>query len=427
MNYTHGMLEAFAALIMLVLLIESHFISKATPKRIVLNILLFALFILLVADAVSYLLSPSGKMGLLSEVFFLVSTCFAYNLLAIFHYYLVLNIREKKQISMWLGHLGFAVALAGGLMWVSSFWTGAVYTIVDGDYFRGPFFGVSQVIALSLVSYDCILIVLFFEELGKRDGIAFISYIFSVVVSLMLREMLPPLGIPFVYLAVTLSVIVMYTILHIEQNIELKLKEEKLVRSRVAIMLSQIQPHFLYNALNAIYYLCEKDAGLAQQAIAEFSDYLRGNLDSIGVEDNVPFERELTHIRNYLFLEKLRYEDELEIIYDLETLDFRLPPLTVQPLVENAVRYGVGQAPDGGSVIIRSTEHDAYYQVEVTDDGIGYHADEVQESGRSHIGISNVRERLELMVHGSLEIENREGGGTVARIRIPKMMEVMLN
>lgn len=192
-------------------------------------------------------------------------------------------------------------------------------------------------------------------------------------------------------------------------------------------MLSQIQPHFLYNALNAIYYLCEKNAGLAQQAIAEFSDYLRGNLDSIGVEDNVPFERELTHIRNYLFLEKLRYEDELEIIYDLETLDFRLPPLTVQPLVENAVRYGVGQAPDGGSVIIRSTEHDAYYQVEVIDDGIGYHADEVQEIGRSHIGISNVRERLELMVHGSLEIENREGGGTVARIRIPKMMEVMLN
>lgn len=97
MNYTHGMLEAFAALIILVLLIESHFISKATPKRIVLNILLFALFILLVADAVSYLLSPSGKMGLLSEVFFLVSTCFAYNLLAIFHYYLVLNIREKNR------------------------------------------------------------------------------------------------------------------------------------------------------------------------------------------------------------------------------------------------------------------------------------------------------------------------------------------
>ena len=186
-------------------------------------------------------------------------------------------------------------------------------------------------------------------------------------------------------------------------------------------MLSQIKPHFLYNALNAIHYLCEKDPLLAQNAISEFSDYLRGNLDSVNINRTVLFSKELEHIKNYLFLEKLRYEDELEIEYELSATNFFLPPLTVQPLVENAVRYGIGQAIDGGKLTIKTLESDAGYEIFVIDDGVGYEAENKKEDGRSHVGIENVRERLELMVGGILEIKSEKGKGTTAKIFIPRV------
>lgn len=200
-------------------------------------------------------------------------------------------------------------------------------------------------------------------------------------------------------------------------------QEAQLAASRISIMLSQIQPHFLYNSLNSIYYLCEKNPGKAQQAISDFSDYLRGNLDSLKNTVPVAFETELRHVEIYLSLEKMRFEEHLNIIYDIRERDFKIPALTVQPLVENAVKYGVGKAQNGGNVIISTVRCRDYIEVSVADDGVGYDVNEEKCDDRSHIGIENVRDRLWEMSRATLEIESEKNKGTRAIIKIPNRAE----
>ncbi len=199
-----------------------------------------------------------------------------------------------------------------------------------------------------------------------------------------------------------------------------KLKAE-LAESRISIMLSQIQPHFLYNCLNSIYYLCEKNPKAAKTAISEFSNYLRGNMSSLTSTSPIPFYKELDHLKNYLALEKMRFDDTLKVEWDIHTKDFMIPALTVQPLVENAVKHGICKSENGGTVRISTAESERFYEVEVTDNGEGFDNSEVSADGKAHTGIENVRNRLEKMCGGELIITSEKGKGTTALIRIPKI------
>lgn len=198
-----------------------------------------------------------------------------------------------------------------------------------------------------------------------------------------------------------------------------KLKVE-LEQSRIAVMLSQIQPHFLYNSLTSVMDLCDRDPKQAKAAIADFADYLRGNLASLKTENLISFRTELEHIEKYLRLEKLRFQDELEIVYDIQSKDFMLPSLSVQPLVENAVKHGVGQKIGGGTVTIQTYETEDKYVIRITDDGVGFEVGMYQEDDDTHIGIENITKRLDMMMNARLEIESKKGEGTTACILIPK-------
>ncbi len=208
-----------------------------------------------------------------------------------------------------------------------------------------------------------------------------------------------------------------------QKEVELARKENELSGSRVAIMLSQIQPHFLYNALSTIRVLCRKDPEKAELATVEFAEFLRGNMDSITADKPVSFEQELAHTRNYLNIEQIRFPQKLRIVYDIGPTLFRLPTLTLQPIVENAVRYGVTKRVEGGTVTIATRETDSAYLVTVIDDGIGYDPRQPHEDGRTHIGISNVQTRLAAMCGGTLEIHSTPGVGTEAIMEIPKGAE----
>ena len=196
--------------------------------------------------------------------------------------------------------------------------------------------------------------------------------------------------------------------------------QHELTQSRISIMLSQIQPHFLYNSLNSIGYLCEQDPPAAKTAVDNFAAYLRGNLDSLKRTKPVPFEKELEHVRIYLSLEKMRFDEELNLVWNIAATDFLIPALTVQPLVENAVKYGVGKKVGGGTVTISSAEYPDRFAVVISDDGVGYDPTVTQADGRTHIGIDNVGSRLASMVGGSLKIESEQNKGTTATITIPK-------
>ncbi len=205
-----------------------------------------------------------------------------------------------------------------------------------------------------------------------------------------------------------------------QASIKNKKMKAELENSRITVMLSQIQPHFLYNSLTSVMDLCDRNPKQAKAAIADFADYLRGNLSSLKTENLISFGTELEHIEKYLRLEKLRFEDELEVVYDIRARDFMLPALSVQPLVENAVKHGVGQKIGGGTVTIHTTETENEYIICVTDDGVGFTEGEYADDGGTHVGIENIKKRLDMMINARLEMESKIGIGTKACIFIPK-------
>lgn len=199
-----------------------------------------------------------------------------------------------------------------------------------------------------------------------------------------------------------------------KQAMEMKLQE-----SQISIMLSQIQPHFLYNTLNSIYQLCETNPMRAKSMVNSFAEYLRNNLSSLEETGLISFETELSHINTYLDIEKIRFEDTLEIEYDIQCVEFSLPVLTVQPIVENAVKHGTSKKRGGGKIVISTREDNDNYIITVSDTGCGFDPSKPKDDGKIHVGIENVRQRLANMCNGSLTIESEVGIGTVVTIMIP--------
>lgn len=194
--------------------------------------------------------------------------------------------------------------------------------------------------------------------------------------------------------------------------------EKELEDSRIAIMLSQIKPHFLYNVLNSIYHLYNRKPELAQDAVSSFADYLRCNMLSIEKSGPIPFSEEYQHIQTYLSLEQIRFSEDLHVVYDVEVTNFCLPPLTVEPLVENAVKHGVTKKRGGGVVTISTRETEDNYVVIVEDTGKGFDPNNYRQDGKPHVGIQNVKKRLHDMVGGTLSITS-SSEGTVAVVTIP--------
>jgi sensor histidine kinase YesM len=243
---------------------------------------------------------------------------------------------------------------------------------------------------------------------GWWEGIAFhfvFLLIFSVVIIIALRVI--PKSIKESYRARELEME--------GQALKIELEERK-----IDIMFSQIQPHFLYNTLNTIYHLCDIDVEKAKSALDNFADYLRNNINALNGSQTIDFDMEIRHVNTYLNLEKIRFGDELEIEYDLRAKGFSVPVLSIQPLVENAVKHGTSKKRGGGKVTISSREDEFNYIITVLDTGAGFDK-AVLEGKKDSIGIKNVSQRLKSNCNGTLEVQSEPGVGTMATITIPKV------
>lgn len=227
---------------------------------------------------------------------------------------------------------------------------------------------------------------------------------------------------PQIFLSTALALIWIYAVMHREQQEQLLKQENQLIQSRIAILLSQIQPHFIYNTLTTICGLCDENPREAKKITAEFSDYLRHNLDSLNQTNLITFFEELQHIKLYLSIEKRRFEEKIQIIYDVHLDDFLIPSLTVQPIVENAVKHGILKMKHGGTVKISTLEKSDCYEIAISDNGVGFDSQLVKSDGRTHIGLTNVKERLWAMCKGIVLINSVVNKGTDVTIRIPKEM-----
>lgn len=235
-------------------------------------------------------------------------------------------------------------------------------------------------------------------------------------------------------LMVMLAISIVFTIAITERVRQLQLESQQIRRqyqtaseqvkkTEVALMQTQIKPHFLYNTLTAIEQLCEVDSQKAQTAIADFANYLRSNIDFSTETRLILIEKELENVKQYLSLEQIRFEDRLHVTYDIKAGGFMVPPLVIQPIVENAVRHGVTKKPEGGTVSISVEETESAYTITVSDNGVGFDPESIYQNGGSHIGIRNARERLARMCRGTLEINSQLGGNTTVVIMIPKETE----
>ncbi|MBR5796162.1 MAG: histidine kinase, partial [Erysipelotrichaceae bacterium] len=203
-----------------------------------------------------------------------------------------------------------------------------------------------------------------------------------------------------------------------------KLETEKLVlnaqltESRISTMMSQIRPHFIYNTLGSIEQLCIINPQKAKELVHNFAKYLRGNFGELDNPKPILMSKEMEYVHHYISIENVRFPD-MTFSFEMNAVDFHIPALTIQPIVENAIKHGLMKLQKGGTIRVVSYETDTHYCVSVVDDGVGFDTSVLLDE-RKHVGLRNIRGRLEAMVNGTLEIESTLGVGTKVLIKIPK-------
>ena len=327
---------------------------------------------------------------------------------------------KKKYYACW------GVAILNWAINMTAFFSHLCFWIDERNHYRGgPLSKATLIISMILMAYWLVESIRNYHISRKWDLMIpfLVTGIILVSVFMDFQVERQPQPIPFLTFAIVISSIFYYIWLHLRfvRNHEDDLKAQQ----RIQIMLSQIQPHFLYNALGAIRYLCDHDPKVAGELTDKFSRYLQGNMTALKDDGEIPFLQELEHTKIYLEIEQIRYEDALRVEYDISCTDFGLPSLTLQPIVENAVRHGARGKKAPGTVVIASREYPDHYEITVTDNGPGFDPDApvFADDGRAHIGIPNVRARLEQVSGGTLRIRSERGKGTVAAIEIPKDRE----
>ena len=222
-----------------------------------------------------------------------------------------------------------------------------------------------------------------------------------------------------VYLLAPVSVMLlaMELMLLVDQGKRYIKQKEEIADQKVKLAVLQMRPHFIYNTMMSVYCLIEQDAPKAQQVTLDFTNYLRKNFTAIAKEGTIPFTEELEHTRAYLAVEKVRFEKKLFVEIDTPYTSFRLPPLTLQPIVENAVKHGIDPDLDPLTIHIQTREVKNGVEITVADTGPGFGT---KDNDEPHIALGNIRERLEMMCNGKMEIAPSDGGGTVVTVFIPQ-------
>ncbi len=330
--------------------------------------------------------------------------------------YIVGVIAQKRPVSRIVVRIVTAVCALCVAAGVVSQFNGVVYFIDERNVYRaGPWYAGINLVAPAVILFFSSVVAVCARSLDRGDTPALLSYVVFLCAAAGLQVFFPELML--YYAAYTLSLLVTWVNIHVRHEKLLKDRELELADARISIMVSRIRPHFLYNALSAVSWLCVHDPALARETVNDFSRYLRANLAALTQKAPIPFEEEMRHVETYLSLERKRFGDRIRVERRVEATDFRLPPLTLQPLVENAVQHGITVRDEGGTIVVGTRETEDGWEVSVVDDGVGFAGEEPERRG---MGIENVRFRLENICRGSLDVRSTPGEGTTAVIRIPK-------
>ena len=323
---------------------------------------------------------------------------------------------ETKTIKA-IAAVNISLFVAFFVLDIVNIFTGIFFGAENGEYQRSKFMIISQ--GYQLVVFATVFIVTVFnKKLVAREKISFAIYCLLPAVAIVLQNAFK--GYAIAYASIIFAVEILFLFLNVQKNIALSKEEEKNKEAQIKLMLSQIQPHFIYNSLSAISTLITIDPDKAQEALDEFTEYLRHNLSSLTETRLINFKDEMKHIRTYISLEKLRFNDRINVVYDIQTENFSVPPLCIQPIVENAIKHGILKKLEGGTLSIKTYETDSDYVVEIIDDGVGFCIDDVNFDENKHIGLNNIKYRIDTMCHGAINIDSKLGEGTKVVVTFEK-------
>ena len=342
------------------------------------------------------------------------------------------NIRSSKLLRAVVGLLAAYFVLVAS----ASFIDGFTQITPDNHYSRGPMY------PLALLPLVAILLLNLAGTIRRRVWLSR-KIFFGLLVALLPMTVAMTIQLfvdvfPLLDICMVLSALIMYSFVlsdQIEQDQrrqrEIARQQLEIANQRASIMVLQMRPHFIYNTMTSIYCLCGQDAQAARKVVMDFTTYLRRNFTAVASAEPIPFASELEHTRAYLAVEQALYEDSLFVDYDTPHTIFRVPALTLQPIVENAVKHGRDAYAGPFHISIRTRRTDTGSEIVVADDGRGFDPDGVTllsakkspaappDDDEPHIALKNIRQRLEIMCGGHLTIEPNAGGGTVVTVTIP--------
>ncbi len=200
--------------------------------------------------------------------------------------------------------------------------------------------------------------------------------------------------------------------------------QKELNDKKIKLMMSQMQPHFIYNTLNTIRGMTLSEPQKAYEMTYNFSNYLKHNISSLKDNDIIPFTQELEHIKAYAAIECERFSGKINVVYDIKCTSFLIPPLSIEPFVENAIKHGIRKRSTSGSVTIATEMYETYYQIIVKDDGVGFDTSLLENEKQTDIGIGikNAVYRLQILSDAHVEIKSSPGSGCLISIIIPKIL-----
>ncbi len=420
LRYVAQMLDYFAVLMLTLILICCVLEKNKLPLLKIYIGMAISCVIALLCEGVSYSVSFYNfeAVNTVRVVLSTVAVMCGY-VLAFFYACYVANLVgfQHKICKVIIKILRYA-AVCCALLLVLGVHLGYFFTVQNSIFITCKYF-------IGIFFYDIItcltgifLIIHYRKKLKLKDIIALMSLPSLVFLSGLLQY--TSFGLMFgLFLVCAVALLIIYLMIQTDRNRQNIEQEQQLVDMNVSLMISQIQPHFLYNSLSSIKRMIKKDPNIAETAIENFSLYLRQNLESMNHTELISFSSELKHLEEYLYLEKLRFGERLCVEYDIAYSDFVLPVLTLQPIVENAVKHGILKKEDGGVVKISTCKKENNVILVVSDNGVGFVKDEFHTKDRRHIGFENVKKRIEIQCKGTINIESEVDVGTTVTMSIP--------
>lgn len=405
----------------------------------------FFLFLLCCLSGIAEWASPYYRVpGTLFHFILILESLLISLSLPLLTVYLLHCCGEDMRSSKLLRAVAGLYAVYFVLLASESFIGGFIFISPDYQYIRGPLYPLALLPLVAILLFNLAGTIRRRTRLSRKVFLGFLVALLPMSVALIVQLFVDVFAL--LDISLVLSALSMYSIIlsdQIEQDQrrqrEIARQQLEIANQRASITVLQMRPHFIYNTMTSIYCLCDQDPKLARQVVMAFTTYLRKNFTAIASAALIPFASELEHTRAYLAVEQALYEDSLFVDYDTPHTFFRLPALTLQPIVENAVKHGRDPYAGPFHISIRTRKTDSGSEIVVADDGKGFSETATKlspaqpgmvqaeskihtlqpDDSEPHIALENIRHRLEIMCGGRLTIAPNDGGGTVVTVTIP--------